>query len=213
VPEPKRRPGPPAKISREAVLAIARELPPRTMTLTAISDALGVTQPALYRYFPDRNAILDELAREARNTLVPPDPSLPWDQWLVEAARAERALWRRGADLYEAATLRAVWGPSTQLARVGLQVLTAAGFTTIEAVCALTITAEIAHVLGRAESQVDEPLPPEALREMQEMLADAEGSLSADELFEQSLAIAVDGLRARLPRKRSRLRAKPDGSG
>jgi AcrR family transcriptional regulator len=192
------------------VLAIARELPPRTMTLTAISDALGVTQPALYRYFPDRAAILDELAREARDTLIPPDPSLPWDQWLIEAARAERALWQRGADLYEAANFQAIWGPSTKMTRIGLQVLTAAGFTTLDATCALTITAEIAHVLGRAESGSDAPLPPEALREMREMLADAEEPLTADLVFEHSLAITIDGLRARLPHKRPRRRVRGD---
>jgi AcrR family transcriptional regulator len=186
------------RISREAVLDVARDLPIEQMTLTAISDRLGVTVPALYRYFADRTAILDALAHEAREKLVPPDAALPWDEWLVEAANRERALWQRHANLYDAANYRAISHPSLEMARVGLHVLRTAGFTTVDALCALTTIIELAHVMGHAEAREENLLDPSDADELAGWAAEAEEPITPDLVLERSIAIVIDGLRTRL---------------
>ena len=196
--ETRRRPGATPRISREAVLDVARDIPIETMTLTAISERLGVTVPALYRYFADRAAILDALAHEAREQLVPPDPKLPWDEWLLEAAHRERALWRRHANLYDAANYRVIAHPSLEMARVGLDVLRAAGFTTVDALCALTAVVEMAHLIGHAEAREEHVLEPGDLDEVTGWLAESEEPITPDLVLDRSIAIMIDGLRTRL---------------
>ncbi|HVT63526.1 MAG TPA: TetR family transcriptional regulator [Mycobacteriales bacterium] len=199
MPETRRRPGPAPKISRDAVLDVARELEPEDLTLAAIGAKLGVTGPALYRYFPDRTAILEALANEAREKLVPPDPSLPWDEWMREAAGLERALWRAHGDLYEAANYRAISKPTLGMCVAGVQVLTAAGFTTLDAFCAMTLITEVAHSVGWSENTENPTLvEPEDVSDLLiPLLVDAP-VLTIDVIFDQSLEIAIEGLRARL---------------
>jgi AcrR family transcriptional regulator len=193
----RRRPGPVPRLSREAVLAVARDMAPEETTLAAIGAKLGVTGPALYRYFPDRTAILEALAHEARETLVPPDPSLPWDRWLHEAARVERSMWRTHADLYEAANYRAIARPSLRMLRVGLEVLTEAGFSPVDALCGLTAVTELAHSLGWAEGvgRGEALLDPEDLEQLRAWLSSLDVALTPDLVFERTVALTIEGLR------------------
>lgn len=199
VPATKKRPGPAPKLSRESVLDAARSMRPDEVTLAAIGSKLGVTSPALYRYFPDRSAILEALAIEAREQLVPPSADLPWDEWLREAAKRERALWRTHPDLYETARYRAIATPMTTMSIVGIKVLIAAGFSPEDALAGLTITSELSHAVGHAEStQRDESaMAPEAASELRALLGDAM-PLSFESILDRTLTIAIDGLRATL---------------
>jgi AcrR family transcriptional regulator len=181
-------------------------MPPEQATLSAIGAELGVTGPALYRYFPVRTAILEALAHEARETLVPPDPALAWDQWLREAARKELALWRTHADLYEAASYRAIARPSVRMFRVGMEVLEAAGFSTVDAICGLTAVTELAHTFGWSEGKAELLLSPQDAAELRESMAGLDEPLTPDLVFERTIAITVDGLRSRLASPRSRKR-------
>lgn len=199
--ETKGRRGPAPKISREAVLDAARELAPDEVTLAAIGARLGVTSPALYRYFEDRASILEALANEARERLTPPDPGLPWDQWLREAAQKERELWRAHPHLYEAANYRAISAPILTITAVGLRVLVDAGFTVAQALGALTITVEMAQSIGWAEGGGEQLYEVDAVLEAMPALLDIGlGPLPHDELFNLTLDIAIDGIRAQLPK-------------
>lgn len=206
VPETKKRPGPVPKLSREAVLDAARELAPDEVTLAAIGARLGVTSPALYRYFEDRTAILEALADEAREQLTPPSEDLPWDEWLRAAASKERALWSAHPDLYESARYRAVAAPFTKMAIVGARVLLSAGFNRADILAILTISSEIAHAIGHAEHNHRTgdraPSNPEDVAALREILG--EGPVDYDAVFNDSLDIAIEGLRARLPKRARR---------
>lgn len=194
------------RITHEAVLDIARTLPPESLTLTAISDRLGVTQPALYRYFPDRAAVLEALAREAAARLVPPDADLPWDEWLLQAAHAERELWRTHANLYEAANYRAISRPAAHMIRVGLEVLTAAGFTPLDALCGLSAVTELAHAVGIVESRTDVLLEADALADLEDSLSAIDEPITPDLMFDRVVDITIDGLRPLLRTNRWRKR-------
>lgn len=216
MPETRRRPGPAPKLSREAVLDAARELAPDALTLAAIGAKLGVTGPALYRYFEDRTAILEALAQEAKEKMTPPDASLPWQEWLRQAARIDRELWRSHPDLYDAATYRVIARPALAVTKTGFEVLLRAGFSFEDAVCALTITTEVAHSIGWSESHTepfyDESDVAELLEMLLPMAAQSEMNptfMGYDLMFEESLSIAIEGLEARLAKRR---KAKPAAS-
>lgn len=193
--------GRPPKLSREAVLDAARSLPPHEVTLAAVGSRLGVTSPALYRYFPDRAAILEALAAEAREQLTPPPADLPWEEWLRAAAHLERDLWRVHSDLYTSADYRASATPLARIMIVGLEVLIGAGFAADDALVGLTIVSELAHAIGHAETRAKQPPPyPEELAErLRALLKDALPT-SLDQVLERSLDITIEGLRGRLAR-------------
>jgi AcrR family transcriptional regulator len=187
------------------VLDAARELAPDDVTLAAIGAKLGVTSPALYRYFDDRTAILEALANEAREELTPPSEDLAWDEWLREAARKERNLWRSHPDLYDAANYRAMSAPMTKMAIAGLRVLLGAGFTRDDALSALTIASEVAHAIGNAETKAHDvtAMREEDRAELIELLGLHDSSpFDYDKLLDASISIAIDGMRLRLPKKR-----------
>jgi AcrR family transcriptional regulator len=162
-----------------------------------------VTSPALYRYFDDRTAILEALAVEAREQLVPPPADLHWEDWVREAAARERALWRTHPDLYESARYRAISAPLTRLSLAGLRVLIQAGFTAEAALAGMTVTSEIAHSIGQAETKKQDPtyLTEEEREEFRTLLSDVL-PMSFDRLFESSLSLAIEGMRSTLPRKK-----------
>jgi AcrR family transcriptional regulator len=193
--------GRPPKLSREAILGAARSLPPHEVTLAAVGAQLGVTSPALYRYFPDRTAILEALAAEAREQLVPPPADLPWEEWLRAAARMERDLWRVHSDLYTSADYRASATPLAQIMIVGLEVMIRAGFAADDALVGLTIVSELAHAVGHAETRQKQPPPyPEELADrLRALLGDAMPK-GLEQVLEQSLDITIEGLRSRLAR-------------
>lgn len=180
------------------VLDVAREFEPDALNLKAVGQRLGVTGPAIYRYFPDRAAILDALADEARERLSPPSRELDWEQWLVQAARKERALWKDHTNLYEAANYRAISRPMLKLATTGLDVLIRAGFTPEDAYCGVMMVSELAHTVGWAQSKhAGEMNPPGAVEELiAPVMHDELPSL--DRLFELSLQIQINGLRNQL---------------
>jgi len=200
VSEPGRPRGRKPKLSRQAVLDAARALPPQDVTLAAVGARLGVTSPALYRYFPDRAAILEALAAEARDELVPPPAELPWDEWLREAGRRERDLWRTHTDLYASADYRATNTPTVRMLLEGLRILVDAGFTAHDALAGITIMTELAHAFGHAEARPRaSELSAESEAELMALVGDSL-PLSLDDLLDRAMGVVIDGLRTRLPR-------------
>lgn len=183
-------------LSRAAILDAARSLKPHEVTLAAVGAQLGVTSPALYRYFPDRAAILEALASEAREQITPPPSDLPWDEWLREAGRRERSLWETHSELYGAADYRANSTPVVRIVTEGLRVLIAAGFSPSDALVGVTSISELAHAIGHAGTSRSRG-STEGLEEVQALLGDAL-PISLDQLLEESMAVVIDGLRPRL---------------
>jgi AcrR family transcriptional regulator len=62
----RRAPGRQARLSREKIieqaLALLQEIATEQLTMTAIAEGLGTTTMSLYKYFPNREALLDAVA-------------------------------------------------------------------------------------------------------------------------------------------------------
>jgi AcrR family transcriptional regulator len=96
-----------AQISREAVLAAARDLADESglesVTMHAVGRRLGVTPMALYRHVAGKSALLDglveallaEVAATAPRFIAAGEPSAPWEAHLVALAYAIRDTARR----------------------------------------------------------------------------------------------------------------------
>src|SRR5688572_6371208 len=102
----RRKPGPAPRISRQDVVEAARRLQAEDrLTMTAISEELGVSIGALYRYVPDKAGVVGLLMLEDRDELAPPDASLPWREWLEESVRVEVAFWNAHPEIQSVAGL------------------------------------------------------------------------------------------------------------
>jgi AcrR family transcriptional regulator len=198
VTEPLRKRGPIPRISRESVLEAARHLPPKRLTMTAIAAELGVTAGALYRYFPDRSAVLEALATERQALLEPPDPGLGWREWLTEEIRRERALWTAHPELVDVAAMPAVVGPATAVVEVGLDVLTRDGFAPEAALHALTAVSVLAFGLNKtveARRHITHGRDPDSAAGAR--LRSLGLVLDLDRMADELIAITLDGLAAR----------------
>ena len=91
---PPRTRGRPARISHETILAAALEIGLPNLTLTAVAERLNVTVQALYRYFTDR----EELVNAVTESIVqrfpePPDHGLDWRDWAITLANELRKMY------------------------------------------------------------------------------------------------------------------------
>lgn len=77
---PKR--GRPARLSRECILDTATGLlqqqPVEALTMTLVAKELGVTTMSLYKYFPNREALLNAVAEHAFAEFAPPPMHDDW---------------------------------------------------------------------------------------------------------------------------------------
>ncbi|MCA2217852.1 TetR/AcrR family transcriptional regulator [Jidongwangia harbinensis] len=86
---------PRAPLSRQAIAEAALEVGdrdgPAAMTMRRIAGELGCDPMALYRHFPDREALLDAVADLALAGVPLPAPDRPWDARLTDLLTAVRA--------------------------------------------------------------------------------------------------------------------------
>jgi AcrR family transcriptional regulator len=196
------RPGPTPRISREDVLSVARQLPPERLTMAAISSELGVTAPALYRYFPDRSALLSALVSDARRRLQPPDLSLPWREWMREWAQLDRETWRSHPALHDVAARSSVARAAIPAVRIGMDVLTRHGFTRDEAMTALGLLSYLSSSFARAEPFIEPSELSDDLRIELDFIAEFL-DMDVDDAFARMVELALDGLASRLPKSSS----------
>jgi AcrR family transcriptional regulator len=90
--KPKGPGGRPARISRADIIAEARKIPAKELSLSLIARRLGVKTPSLYNHFESRQALLVALSAELATQLKvrAPDPD-HWRKWMAATA----------GDLYE----------------------------------------------------------------------------------------------------------------
>jgi TetR/AcrR family tetracycline transcriptional repressor len=108
--------GRPARLSCEqiidaAVAAVAQD-PTASLTIKSVADAVGAAPMALYRYFEDREALLQAAAdRVLASTQEFPLPGNGWEEQTAEWMRGSQERLRRYPALlpYMAATQRPAW--------------------------------------------------------------------------------------------------------
>lgn len=197
------RRGPEPRISHEAVLEAARRLPRHRLTMRALGRELGVTHAALYRYFPDLQAVLAALGADMAESLTPPSDDLSWQDWLRETARLIRQVCLSHPEVGTPVTWPVVLPATTRLIGTGLTVLTRT-FSTVDALTALSLVSRVAEGFARSELAARRPTPPLS-SELERTLVDAglEAAIDydADAAFERELDIVVAGIDASLPKK------------
>ncbi|MEV0355018.1 TetR/AcrR family transcriptional regulator C-terminal domain-containing protein [Nocardia sp. NPDC050697] len=212
-----RRPGRPAKLSRERIVAAARELPLESLTMQAVADVLGVDRKALNYYVSDRAGLLQLLALDAFETELAGlrfGPDTGWPELLRLTAAAIRTALIRVGGLVSAIDFGGVRGSAAldTVERI-LTLLLAAGFTPQEAGRTLTLIAEIARAAaGEAMETRGGPPEPQAHNVVHVLAGEPSGQFPAlrriaaerDAVrdrgvqFEFDLDILLAGLAARL---------------
>jgi TetR/AcrR family transcriptional regulator, tetracycline repressor protein len=125
----------PAALSRERILDAARKLVeregPDRLSMRRLAQALDVWPMALYRYFEDKDALLDAIVDRAAGDVAPPGEGT-WREQMRELLHGARAALGRGG-LGERIP-RAMLTPGVlRLSEEGLAILRAAGFPEEEA--------------------------------------------------------------------------------
>jgi AcrR family transcriptional regulator len=127
------QPQPTERLSRERILAAALELTaregPAALSMRRIAQELDVWPMSLYRYFRDKDELLDALAGSAADEIGPPAGDGPWRDELADLLRQARAAFERhpgGARLHR----------DRRLHETGVAVLRRAGLDRAEAVAA-----------------------------------------------------------------------------
>ena len=172
-----RGPGRPARISREQILAVARSLPPRALTMKAVADALNVDRKALHRHVGDRDGLLelvvtDLFESELRRVTLP--DGLPWQELLRVYVTALRDGIARTGSVQTHYRISGPGGPiSLALAERVLEALVSAGFSIDDAGSILTFVGEVAFSAARNVIVADEthvhPQLPEVARALRSM--------------------------------------------
>lgn len=210
--------GRPPRISREQIVAAARSVAGRDLTMQAVADALGVSRKALHYYVGDREGLLtlvvtDLFERELDRVELPTD-----DDWRV-VLRAYTVAFREGLVQVGAATdftrLQGI-GAAAALALADrvLDALLSAGFepdvarhgltaaSNIAQSAAHTIVAQTASGVHHHRAQTSAALqrePEDRYPALRRVLASAEAQAhDAQQQFEFELELLIAGL-DRLP--------------
>ncbi|WP_280306479.1 TetR family transcriptional regulator [Nocardia neocaledoniensis] len=89
----------PARLTTVHIAATAVDVADRDgldgLTMRRLARELGVATAALYRYFPDREALLDAMTELALDETPAPPPGADWRATLAAEAEAEWRLYRR----------------------------------------------------------------------------------------------------------------------
>jgi AcrR family transcriptional regulator len=179
----KREPDRAAGLSRERILGAAAELGAREglekVSMRGLAQALDVWPMALYRYFDDKEALLDALVARATDDVARPDPAASWREQMRGLLSSAREALGGDALRLGAQLPRALLTPgAVRLADDALRVLGEAGFDARAAPRAWRTL--LSYTVGFA----------------------AVGS-GRDDDFEYGLERLLDGLEASLPRSRS----------
>ena len=84
------RPGRPARLSRELIVAAALQGDLASLTMRELAARLGVSHSALYRWVADRDELLDLISEVMVERILPTSEPTPagWRDWLARLAWA-----------------------------------------------------------------------------------------------------------------------------
>lgn len=189
--------------------------------MPALAEVLGVSTPALYRYFASREELLEALAESVIEKIPLPSVRVTdWKEWVREIALATRSVLVRQPDL--AGRIRAgAHSPSVlRLMDREIAVLTGNGFSDAEAV---RIHQLVTHYVYRAcaadarHSRRRRTFPPEFVSAVADQgrlalphlarIVEQRVELDADEAFARNLDDLLAGIEAGRQRPRSSTRA------
>lgn len=148
---PARR-GRPRLTSREDILEAAADMPADELTLNRLAVRVGISKPALYRYFPNKEMLLDSLAeRIASQVSYDEFDRSSWDRYLVSLGFALFDLVCRHPFMLgrESAPVRAF---GIQVLDDALKTLLDAGFDEQQALAAWNIVGSLARVAAEQEA-------------------------------------------------------------
>ncbi|MEW9531774.1 TetR/AcrR family transcriptional regulator C-terminal domain-containing protein [Microbispora sp. NPDC049125] len=206
-----------------AALELLNEVGLEGVTVRRLAADLGVQNPALYWHFPNKQALLDEMAQvlQARQDFGPPHPGESWQLWLTRRGRERRRILlshRDGARLVAGTRP----GPDLLLRfEAELAALVANGFTAAQALRAIGTLSRYVNgfvldeqALPRRRAEPDEPAdkqpvsdqPADVFQATPTLAAAIRDSGDSDETFEDGLRILIDGIAAGLKRRQ-------DGTG
>ncbi|PPJ14192.1 hypothetical protein C5E51_01410 [Nocardia nova] len=209
--------GRPPRLSRDRIVAAARALPPETLTMKAVADALGVDRKSLNYYVSDRDGLLELVALDAfetefRRLALPAEGD--WRQLLrLFAAAVAEALTQVGV-LISYVRFGGRGGLSTLAAIERIfQSLVGAGFEPMEAGRTLRLLADIAYSAAREAAEatrghvdiqaehVARTLNSEAGQEfplLRQVATTRESAARVGEQFEFDLELVIAGLERKL---------------
>ena len=206
--------GRPPRINRERIVAAARSVATRDLTMQGVADALGVSRKALHYYVGDREGLLtlvvtDHFERELDRV------ELPWDDDWRAVLRAYAVAFRDGLVQVGVATdftrLRGI-GAAAALALADrvLDALLSAGFdpdtarhgltaaSNIAQSAAQSVAAQTATGMHRHRAQTSEALqhePQDTYPALRTVLASAEAQVrDAERQFDFELDVLIGGL-------------------
>jgi AcrR family transcriptional regulator len=200
----------PAIIARAALETGDRD-GPEAMTMRRIAAELGCDPMALYRHFPNREAMLDAVADLALADVATPDPERPWDERITAIGQATRraALAHPGITPHIAA--RPPLGENgRRITAEMLSALSAAGLPPATAIQTFqTLVAYLAAALAMAVQAGERD---ERWAQGRDLIDGLPGLTSGDELFAVGSAEQFAfGLRLLLAGVRAEAKAARDG--
>ena len=178
--------GRPPRLSRERIVEGAVEVllvdPAVSLTIKRVADVVGAAPMALYRYFPDRDALLQATADQVLEAMErAPIAEGPWPDRLSAWMRAGRANLRPYPQLmpYMTTTRHPAWLPG--LTRLH-EILTPAGLSEEDLALAVTLICStmLGHIVYDGYRRPDE--------EMTALLDDAPGPDPATDALRPLLA-------------------------
>lgn len=197
--EPARR-GRRPQISAEDILEAATRRIGTEWTVAAVAADLGVTDAAIYRYFPSRKAILVEVGNRRIAQLAVPQYGGDWRAFLDELAWSWYDLYLEFPAFLDLGTWAGLSSADSQdyWDRVLREVL-AAGFSEVDTATVVSLlqaisreAALVAHAEAKAASTPVLVDPDAGPRRAQ--VFTALGRYTAREAFERGLKVVLDGV-------------------
>jgi AcrR family transcriptional regulator len=144
---PARTAGRPPRIRSEQIVAAAIEIGLADLTLAAVAKRLGVSTQALYRYFPDRESLVDAVAEElVRRFPIPPSEGEDWAEWAFRFAHALRRLFEALPGLADRAMVKTQATPGILIRyEKSISVALQCGFDEVTALWATRAVTEFVH--------------------------------------------------------------------
>jgi AcrR family transcriptional regulator len=207
-----RKPGPQPRYTREQVaeraLALMDEHGPGRLTMRRLAADLGMSTMALYRYFPNREALIDAAIEVAAPEVTLPEPgAAPWKEQLAGLARHLYQAGVRHPTIALERFSRPLQSPSAmKVTDLAIALLLRAGLGERDAVAAFksllihtfgaaAITAsESRGAVRRSASQVHQAIPAGLFPAMAQVATELDAALGSDDAFELGLLMLLDGV-------------------